>query len=821
MENRPKAIDAYDFDVDALWAYLRKIFDERIVVLDGGMGTQIQTFKLEEADYRGDIQEFKDCPKEMKNNNDLLNITRKELVTQIHEQYLQAGADIVETNTFNGTWISQSDYGLEKYVYRMNKEAARLARIAADKVTASEKGTADARWRLVAGAVGPTNRTASVSPKVEDASFRNVTYMELVDAYYEQIQGLVDGGSHIIFVETIFDTLNARAAVFAFENFYQNNPHLKKLPLFISGTIIDAAGRTLSGQDTEAFFISMTNAQPFCIGLNCALGATQMYPFLQRLSNIAHMNVHAYPNAGLPNAMGGYDETPENFSMNAKKFCEDGLVNMIGGCCGTTPDYIAALWNGVKGIPRRKLPEKSSTMMLSGMTSFIFREHIKFVNVGERCNISGSAKFKKLIKNGDYETAISIAKDQVENGAQILDINLDDGLIDGKAAMTKFVRMALSDPDIAKVPIMIDSSKFEVIEAGLQNCQGKCVVNSISLKGGEEEFIRHAQLIKQYGAAVIVMAFDEQGQAALAEDKIRICKRAFKLLTEKVHFQPQDIIFDVNILTIATGMAEHDNYAVNFIDAAKVLRQECPGCHISGGLSNLSFGFRGLNDLREAMHSVFLYHAIQNGMDMGIVNAGNIPIYEDIPTEVRTLIDEVILNKSPNMDHVQRIIDYAQNEKERLEALKATGQPAATAKKQEAWREEPVEERLKHSLIKGIDKYIDADTEEARQKYPRPLNVIEGPLMAGMSIVGDYFGSGKMFLPQVIKSARVMKKAVNYLTPYMEKEKQEQFGEGAEIEYNGTVVLATVKGDVHDIGKNIVGVVLGCNNYKVIDMGVM
>ena len=821
MENRPKAIDAYDFDVDALWAYLRKIFDERIVVLDGGMGTQIQTFKLEEADYRGDIQEFKDCPKEMKNNNDLLNITRKELVTQIHEQYLQAGADIVETNTFNGTWISQSDYGLEKYVYRMNKEAARLARIAADKVTASEKGTADARWRLVAGAVGPTNRTASVSPKVEDASFRNVTYMELVDAYYEQIQGLVDGGSHIIFVETIFDTLNARAAVFAFENFYQNNPHLKKLPLFISGTIIDAAGRTLSGQDTEAFFISMTNAQPFCIGLNCALGATQMYPFLQRLSNIAHMNVHAYPNAGLPNAMGGYDETPENFAMNAKKFCEDGLVNMIGGCCGTTPDYIAALWNGVKDIPRRKLPEKSSTMMLSGMTSFIFREHIKFVNVGERCNISGSAKFKKLIKNGDYETAISIAKDQVENGAQILDINLDDGLIDGKAAMTKFVRMALSDPDIAKVPIMIDSSKFEVIEAGLQNCQGKCVVNSISLKGGEEEFIRHAQLIKQYGAAVIVMAFDEQGQAALAEDKIRICKRAFKLLTEKVHFQPQDIIFDVNILTIATGMAEHDNYAVNFIDAAKVLRQECPGCHISGGLSNLSFGFRGLNDLREAMHSVFLYHAIQNGMDMGIVNAGNIPIYEDIPTEVRTLIDEVILNKSPNMDHVQRIIDYAQNEKERLEALKATGQPAATAKKQEAWREEPVEERLKHSLIKGIDKYIDADTEEARQKYPRPLNVIEGPLMAGMSIVGDYFGSGKMFLPQVIKSARVMKKAVNYLTPYMEKEKQEQFGEGAEIEYNGTVVLATVKGDVDDIGKNIVGVVLGCNNYKVIDMGVM
>ena len=489
------------------------------------------------------------------------------------------------------------------------------------------------------------------------------------------------------------------------------------------------------------------------------------------MSNISHMYVHAYPNAGLPNAMGGYDETPENFAKNAKQFCIDGLINMIGGCCGTTPDYIEALYNAVKGLPRRQLPPKSNKMMLSGMTEFIHGDHIPFINVGERCNISGSARFKKLIKADDYEKAIAIAKDQVENGAQILDFNLDDGLIDGKKAMTKFVRLALSDPDIAKVPIMIDSSKFEVIEAGLQNCQGKCVVNSISLKGGEEEFKAQAKKILLYGAAVIVMAFDEEGQAATAADKIRICKRAYKILTsDEVKFPPQDIIFDVNILTIATGMSEHDNYAAEFIEAAKVLRAECPGCHISGGLSNLSFGFRGLNDLRESMHCVFLYHAIKNGMDMGIVNAGQIPIYEDIDAKLRALLDQVILNKSPENDHVQRIIDYAQEEKERIDALKASG-GAAVVKKVDPWREYPVDERLKHALIKGDDKYIEEDTEEARKNYPRPLNVIEGPLMAGMSIVGDYFGSGKMFLPQVIKSARVMKKAVNYLTPFMEAEK--------------------------------------------------
>ena len=521
----------------------------------------------------------------------------------------------------------------------------------------------------------------------------------------------------------------------------------------------------------------MMSANPFCIGFNCALGAPQMYPFLQRLSKMAHMNVHAYPNAGLPNAMGGYDETPENYAANAKKFCEDGLVNMIGGCCGTTPAYIAAIWKVIQGIPRRQHPSKSNTMMLSGMSSFIFQNHIKFVNIGERCNISGSLRFKKLIKADDYDAAIAIAKDQVENGAIILDFNLDDGLIDGKKAMTRFVRMALSDPDIAKVPIMIDSSKFEVIEAGLQNCQGKCVVNSISLKGGEEEFIAHARKIMQYGAAVVVMAFDEEGQAATILDKVRICERAFKILTG-INFPPQDIIFDVNVLTIATGLEEHNPYARNFIEAAKILRTSCPGCHISGGLSNLSFGFRGLNDLREQMHSVFLYHAIQNGMDMGIVNAGNIPIYEDVPEELRTLISQVILNESPNNDHVQRIIDYAEKEKERLDQLKANGGIAVAEVKVDPWREEPVNERLKHALIKGIDKYIEQDTEEARKNFPRPLNVIEGPLMAGMSIVGDYFGSGKMFLPQVIKSARVMKKAVNYLTPFMEAEKAAMAKEG-------------------------------------------
>ena len=624
--------------------------------------------------------------------------------------------------------------------------------------------------RLVAGAVGPTNRTASVSPKVEDPSFRNVSYMELVDAYKEQICALVVGGCHIIFIETIFDTLNARAAIYAYNEFFEECG-LEKLPLIISGTIIDAAGRTLSGQNTEAFYISMMNAKPFCIGFNCALGAEQMYPFMQRLAKIAQCYVHAYPNAGLPNAMGGYDETPENFGKNLRKYATDGLVNMVGGCCGTTPDYIEALYEAVRGVQRRiDIPVSTNRMMLSGMSEFIFADHIRFINVGERCNIAGSLAFKKLITAGDFDKAVSVAKSQVELGAQILDFNLDDGMIDGKAAMTKFMRMALSDPDIASVPIMVDSSKFEVIEAGLQQCQGKCIVNSISLKEGPEEFLRRAKVVQAYGAAAVIMAFDETGQAVSFDDKVAICKRAYDLLMT-IDFLPEDIIFDLNILTIATGMDEHNEYAKNFILASQEVRKQCPHVHISGGLSNLSFSFRGLNDFREAFHSVFLYHAIKYGMDMGIVNAGKLPVYDDVDPDLRKVLEEVIWNQSDDNDHVTRLIAIAEKTKEELEAAKAGGTGAIKKKAVDEWRTKGVEDRLKHALIKGIVEFIEADTEEARQKYPRPLHVIEGPLMDGMSIVGDYFGSGKMFLPQVIMSARVMKKAVNYLTPFMEAEK--------------------------------------------------
>lgn len=701
-------------------------------------------------------------------------------------------------------------------VLEINQQAARLARNAADKVT-KETG----QWRLVAGAVGPTNRTASVSPKVEDPSYRNVSYTELKDSYKEQIKGLVEGGAHIIFIETIFDTLNARAGIYAYLEYFEETG-LRPLPLFISGTIIDAAGRTLSGQNTEAFYISMSNAKPFCIGLNCALGAPLMHPFLQRLSKLAPTYVHAYPNAGLPNAMGGYDETPEMFGENCRQFAIEGLLNMVGGCCGTGPDFIRALKKAVSDVPRRVVPEKSNMTMLSGLTEFLLSDIIRFVNVGERCNISGSIQFKKLIQKGDYEAAVQVAKDQVQNGAQILDINLDDGLIDGKQAMTKFMRLLQSNPEIANVPMMVDSSKFEVIEAGLENAQGKCVVNSISLKEGEADFLAKAAKIQKYGAAVVVMAFDEEGQATEVENKVSIAKRAYKLLTEKVGFNPEDIIFDLNILTIATGMPEHNPYALNFIEAAQRVRQECPHCHVSGGLSNLSFSFRGLNDLREAMHSVFLYYAIQKGMDMGIVNAGKLPVYEDIEPALRDLLSAVILNQGDG-EFVDKLIDYAKKEKERLDELKEGGGAVKKEKKVEEWRTKSVQERLKHALIKGMIDFIDADTEEARHLYARPLEVIEGPLMEGMSIVGDYFGSGKMFLPQVIQSARVMKKAVNYLVPFMEAERLAAGGEAGagEIRYNGTVLLATVKGDVHDIGKNIVGVVLGCNNYKVIDMGVM
>lgn len=803
----------YDFDIDKLWTYLRNVFESRIVILDGGMGTALQKYKFEEEDYRGDM--FKDHPGELKNNSDILCFTQPDTIREIHEGYLEAGADIIETNTFNGQSISQSDFGLEHIVFEVNKKAAELAREAADKYTAMDPST----WRLVAGAMGPMPRTSSLSPDVNDPAFRNLIFDEAKDSYKEQIRGLVAGGSHVIFIETIFDTLNAKAAVYAYLEFFEETK-LPKLPLFISGTLIDIAGRTLSGQTVEAFYVSMMHAKPFCIGLNCALGADLMFPFIQRLSKIATTYIHAYPNAGLPNEMGGYDETPESFAENAKIFAEYG-INMIGGCCGTNKDYIRCLKEAVKDYARREVPKIEPRTMLSGQSEFIFFDDLLFVNVGERCNISGSARFKKLIKNDKYEEAVDVALKQIESGAQILDINVDDGLINGVTAMTKFVRLMLANSDIAAVPLMIDSSKFEVIEAGLKNSQGKCIVNSISLKEGEEEFLNHARVIRKFGAAAVVMAFDETGQATGFDDRVSICKRAYKLLIEEADFAPEDIIFDLNILTIATGMDEHNDYAKDFIRAAKEVKKECPGVHISGGLSNLSFSFRALSDLREAMHSVFLYHAIKNGMDMGIVNAGNLPIYEDIDENLRKLLEEVIFNESPNNDHNERLLQYATEEGKRVQELKSKG----GIKKEEViaeWRKGSVEDRLKHSLVKGIIDHIVEDTEEARQKYSSCLEIIEGPLMNGMSVVGELFGSGKMFLPQVICSARVMKKSVAYLEPFMEEEKKQRLLENLDLKEKSqpTVLMATVKGDVHDIGKNIVGVVLACNNYRIIDLGV-
>lgn len=802
----------YDFDVDKLWEYLRKTFESRIVILDGGMGTSLQRYKFEEEDYRGEM--FKDHKGCLQNNADILNFTQPDTIKEIHEGYLESGADIIETNTFNGQSISQADFGLEHLVFDINKKAVELARAAADKYTAKDPK----QWRLVAGSMGPMSKTSSLSPDVNDPAFRNLQFTEAKDAYKEQLRGLVAGGAHVILIETIFDTLNAKAAVYAYLEFFEEN-NLTKLPLFISGTLIDKAGRTLSGQTVEAFYISMMHANPICIGLNCALGADLMFPFIKRLSKISSTYIHAYPNAGLPNEMGGYTQTADEFADQVKEFAEFG-INMLGGCCGTDEKYIKCMVEAVKDCPRREIPNIEPRTMISGQSEFIFYDNLNFVNVGERCNLSGSARFKKLIKNDKYDDAIDVALKQVESGAQILDVNVDDGMINGVVAMTKFLRLMLANPDIAAVPLMLDSSKFSVVEAGLQNSQGKCIVNSISLKEGEEEFLHNANIIQKYGGAVIVMAFDQQGQATGVDDRVRICKRAYKLLIEKANFRPEDIIFDLNILTIATGMDEHSDYAKNFIDAAKEVKKECPGVHISGGLSNLSFSFRGLSDLREAMHSVFLYHAIQNGMDMGIVNAGNLPIYEDIDKDLRDLIEQVIFNDSPNNDHNDKLLEYATKEKKRVEDMKAKG-----IKKEEVvaeWRNGTVEERLKHSLIKGIVDHIVDDTEEARQKYATCLEVIEGPLMDGMGVVGELFGSGKMFLPQVICSARVMKKSVAYLEPFMDEEKRIKLEQNPDLkqEKQPTVLLATVKGDVHDIGKNIVGVVLACNNYKIIDMGV-
>lgn len=788
---------------------LRSVLQQRIMVLDGGMGTMIQRQKLEEPDFRGD--EFREHLLPLKGNNDLLSITQPQVIYNIHKEYLQAGADIIETNTFSSTSIAQADYGLQHLAYRLNKTSAELARKAADDVF---KQTGCKRY--VAGAVGPTNRTLSISPSVEKPDFRNITFDELVEAYTEQVSGLLDGGADILLVETIFDTANAKAALFAIELLFEKKNERK--PLFISGTIVDRSGRTLSGQTGEAFVISVSHAKPLCIGLNCALGATEMRPFIEAIGKSTSAFVLCYPNAGLPNTFGGYDETPEVTASSLKEFAMDGLVNIVGGCCGTTPGHIRAISEAVSHCqPRAPAAEiYHEYLQLSGLEPFRIGPYTNFVNIGERCNVAGSRKFAKLIMAGNYEEALSIAKAQVEMGAQVLDINMDEGMLEGPAAMARFCTFIASEPDIARVPLCIDSSNFSVIEAGLKCCQGKCIVNSISLKEGEQEFLQRATTVKRYGAAVVVMAFDEEGQATGTDRKVEICTRAYKLLVNKVGFDPNDIIFDPNILTIGTGMEEHSDYAVNFIGATKLIKDTLPRARVSGGLSNLSFSFRGMEAIREAMHGAFLYHAIKDGMDMGIVNAGNLPVYDNIDKELLLLCENLIWNRDP--EATDKLLLYAQNNVKGGKKMVQT----------EDWREEAVEARLEYALIKGIDKYVLEDVEECRTqvaRYTRPLHIIEGPLMNGMKVVGDLFGAGKMFLPQVIKSARVMKKAVGHLIPFMEKEREEMMALTGSTEdtdpYQGTVVLATVKGDVHDIGKNIVSVVLGCNNFRVIDLGVM
>eukprot|EP00055_Hartaetosiga_balthica_P013267 m.67259 g.67259 ORF g.67259 m.67259 type:complete len:1255 (+) comp8212_c0_seq1:37-3801(+) len=795
---------------------LETLLESRIVFFDGGMGTMIQRLKLSEEDFRGEV--FKNHPKPIVGNNDILSISQPEKIVDIHKQYLIAGADFVETNTFSGTRIAQADYGFEDLAYELNYEAAKLAVRSCKEVEAEGHGK-----KYVAGSFGPTNRTLSISPSVEHPENRNVTFSDLVEAYTEQARGLLDGGVHVLLVETIFDTANAKAALYAIDQLFETEPDLyPRCPVFISGTITDRSGRTLSGQTAEAFSTSVAHANPMALGLNCALGAQDMRPYLEEIAKTTDAYIICYPNAGLPNAMGDYDETPDITGSLLASFAKDGLVNIVGGCCGTTPAHIASIRKQCSRFAPRKRPVKphADSMLLAGLEGVVINKLSNFVNIGERCNVAGSKKFCRLIKTDAYDEALAIAKSQVENGAQIIDINLDEAMLDGVKAMTKFCNLIASEPDIAKVPLCIDSSNFDVIMAGLECTQGKCVVNSISLKGGEESFLEQARIIRRFGAAVVVMAFDEEGQATTTEDKVRICERSFKLLVEKVHFNPNDIIFDPNILTIGTGIEEHNNYAINFLNAIEPIRTKCPGVHISGGLSNLSFAFRGMNLVREAMHSVFLYHAIQRGMDFGIVNAGIIPIYTEIEKELVELCENIIWNKHPNA--TEELLVYAQNHRG----------TAGPQKQDDEWRKESAEERLRHALVKGIEKFIVADTEEARlntTKYPLPLNVIEGPLMDGMGIVGDLFGAGKMFLPQVIKSARVMKKAVSHLIPFMEEERQARLlamgldptTEDESSMYNGTVVLATVKGDVHDIGKNIVGVVLGCNNFRVIDLGVM
>jgi 5-methyltetrahydrofolate--homocysteine methyltransferase len=783
---------------DALSA-LRRAAAERVLLIDGAMGTQIQCLGLDETHFRGD--RFHSCDRLLQGDNDLLTLTQPQAIEDIHFAYAMAGADILETNTFSSTSIAQADYGMQECVYELNRDGARLARRAAIR---AEK--ADGRRRFVAGALGPTNRTASLSPDVNNPGFRAVSFDELRVAYGEQIRGLIDGGADIILIETIFDTLNAKAAIFAsFEAFAERG---LRLPLMISGTITDRSGRTLSGQTPTAFWHSVRHARPVSVGLNCALGASAMREHLAEIADVADTLICAYPNAGLPNAFGQYDESPEAMAAQIGGFAADGLVNIVGGCCGSTPDHIRAIADAVGRHKPRTAPKVAPLMRLSGLEPFTFTTDIPFVNVGERTNVTGSAKFRKLITAGDYAGALVVARDQVAGGAQIIDVNMDEGLIDSKAAMVEFLNLVASEPDIARVPVMVDSSKFSVIEAGLKCVQGKAIVNSISMKEGEEEFLRQARLVRAYGAAVVVMAFDEQGQADTLERKVSICARAYKLLTERADFPPEDIVFDPNIFAVATGIEEHNGYGVAFIEATRQIRQTLPHAHISGGVSNLSFSFRGNEPVREAMHAVFLYHAIQAGMDMGIVNAGQLAVYEAIDPELRDACEDVVLNR--RADATERLLTIA-------ERFRAAGAKETKAQDLE-WRGWPVEKRIAHALVNGLNDHIEADTEEAWLQAKRPLDVIEGPLMAGMNIVGDLFGAGKMFLPQVVKSARVMKQAVARLLPYMEAEKA---AGGGDRQTAGTIVLATVKGDVHDIGKNIVGVVLACNNYEIIDLGVM
>jgi 5-methyltetrahydrofolate--homocysteine methyltransferase len=778
-------------------AALRRLAAERILVLDGAMGTMIQALGLDEEGFRG--ARFDAWNREVRGNNDLLNLSRPDAVRAIHLAYFRAGADIVSTNTFSSTRIAQADYGMTEIAYELNAEGARLAREAA-RIAQDEDG----RERFVTGAIGPTNRTASISPDVSNPGFRAITFDELRIAYTEQVRGLLDGGVDALLIETIFDTLNAKAAIYAIaDELAARGMHV---PTMISGTITDRSGRFLSGQTPEAFWNSIAHAAPISVGLNCALGAKEMRAHIAELSRVADALICAYPNAGLPNEFGGYDEGPDTMADLVEEFAASGLVNIVGGCCGTTPDHIRAIARAVGGKRPRPIPQIPPRLRLSGLEAFTLTPEIPFVNVGERTNVTGSAKFRKLVTAGDYPAALAVARDQVENGAQIIDINMDEGLLDSEKAMVTFLNLIAAEPDIARVPVMIDSSKFSVIEAGLKCVQGKPVVNSISLKEGEDAFIHHAELVRRYGAAVVVMAFDEAGQADTLEKKQKITARAYDILVNRVGFQPQDIIFDPNIFAVATGMDEHNGYGVAFIEAARWIRTNLPHAHISGGVSNLSFSFRGNEVVREAMHSVFLFHAISAGMDMGIVNAGQIAVYDDLDPELREACEDVVLNR--RADAAERLLALA-------ERHRGTGKERREADL--AWREWPVEKRLSHALVHGITDFIEPDVEEARRKLPRPLAVIEGPLMDGMNVVGDLFGSGRMFLPQVVKSARVMKQAVAYLLPYMDQEKDGREHSSS----SGKIVLATVKGDVHDIGKNIVGVVLQCNNYDVIDLGVM